>query len=68
MMRWVVAVDGDREAEPDPGDGGVHADHLAALSTSGPPELPGLSAASVWITLSITARRPARRWQRPPER
>ena len=36
------------------------------LVTSGPPELPGLSAASVWITCSI--KRPVARAQRPPER
>ena len=35
-------------------------------STSGPPELPGLSAASVWMTLSI--RRPGLRAQRAAER
>jgi len=36
----------------------------AAAVTSGPPELPGLSAASVWITLSIS--RPERvRSERP---
>ncbi len=35
-----------------------------AALTSGPPELPGLSAASVWITLSIS--RPERvRSERP---
>ena len=34
--------------------------------TSGPPELPGLSAASVWITSSI--RRPVLRAQRTAER
>ena len=35
-----------------------------AAVTSGPPELPGLSAASVWITLSIS--RPERvRKERP---
>ena len=35
-------------------------------STSGPPELPGFSAASVWMTSSM--RRPVLRAQRAPER
>jgi hypothetical protein len=35
-----------------------------ALETSGPPELPGLSAASVWITSSIS-RPPTERSERP---
>jgi hypothetical protein len=30
-------------------DGGVHADDWPVMSTSGPPELPGLMAASVWM-------------------
>ena len=38
----------------------------ACESASAPPELPGLSAASVWITLSTT--RPARNGQRAAER
>ena len=37
-----------------------------ALVTSGPPELPGLSAASVWMTCSI--RRPVRARSDPAER
>ena len=32
----------------------VHPDDLAARLTSGPPELPGLRAASVWMTSSIS--------------
>ena len=48
-------------------DRGVHADDRAArLVTSGPPELPGFSAASVWMTWSIS--RPDARAQRPAER
>ena len=35
------------------------------LSTSGPPELPGLRAASVWMMLSIS--RPRARAERPAE-
>ena len=45
-------VDRHRQAEPDPGDRGVDPDDPAAESASAPPELPGLSAASVWITFS----------------
>ena len=37
-----------------------------AAVTSGPPEFPGLSAASVWMTLSIS--RPGARAQRAAER
>ena len=48
---------GDRKADAlrAHDDRGVDADDLAVrASTSGPPELPGLSAASVWITSSIS--------------
>jgi len=37
-------------------DGGVDADHAPEESRSGPPELPGLIAASVWITSWIWLR------------
>ena len=46
-------VDRHREPEAHARDRGVDADDRSALVTSAPPELPGLSAASVWITLSI---------------
>ena len=51
-------VRGDREADAlgAADDRGVDADHLAARGRrAAPPELPGLSAASVWITSSIEA-------------
>ena len=46
-------VDRDRQAEADAGDRGVDADDSPGPSTSAPPELPGFSAASVWMTSSI---------------
>ena len=42
----------DGKAEAHPGHGGVDAHQAAWLSASAPPELPGLRAASVWITSS----------------
>ena len=42
--------DGDGEPDrPVAGGHAVDADHLPAMLTSGPPELPGLMAASVWM-------------------
>ena len=59
-----VAGDGEAAALRRQDDRGVDADHLAARVTSGPPELPGLSAASVWMMSSIS--RPERaRSERP---
>ena len=50
-----VAHEVDLDREPDVlrlvVAGGVDADDRPCMSTSGPPELPGLIAASVWITL-----------------
>jgi hypothetical protein len=45
-----------REPQPTPGHRRVDPDHRARESASAPPELPGLSAASVWITSSTTRR------------
>jgi hypothetical protein len=49
------AGDVDRDGEADAvavgGDRGVDADDVAVASSSGPPELPGLIAASVWMRL-----------------
>ena len=53
MMPPRGGVDRHREAEPHTRDRSVHADHGAARWASAPPELPGLSAASVWITSSM---------------
>ena len=49
-------VHGDREADAlrAGDDRGVHADDAAVASTSGPPELPGLIAASVWMRPRIS--------------
>ena len=54
-------VDRDGQAQAHARHGGVDADHVAPASTSGPPELPGLRAASVWITSSISAGRARQR-------
>ena len=47
-------VDRDGQPEADPGDRGVDPDQRPRESASAPPELPGLSAASVWMTFSIS--------------
>ena len=51
-------IDGNGKAQPlrRQDRGGIDAYYFAGEFTSGPPELPGFSAASVWITSSI--RRP----------
>ena len=55
MTRVAVLMrHGERDALAAENHRRVDADHLAALVTSGPPELPGLSAASVWIRFSIS--------------
>ena len=54
-------VDRHGEAEPDAGDGGVDPDDRPLPSTSAPPELPGLSAASVCTTFSTRRCGPPRR-------
>ena len=47
-----AVVDRDGEPEAYARDGSVDPDQAAFPSASAPPELPGLSAASVWITFS----------------
>ena len=64
MIRWVVAVTGTARPRPTPATAVLTPTTRPRLSASAPPELPGLSAASVWITLSITrARAPGARRQ-----
>ena len=62
MMRAGGGVDRHGQAEPDAGHRGVDADDLRPVeSARAPPELPGLRAASVWMTSSISrVRRPSR--------
>ena len=67
LDRFGNGVRGDREADARAprlraldarrvaGDLGVDADHFALSLSSGPPELPGFSAASVWIAPVIFA-------------
>ena len=54
MIRWVVALIGTASPSPTPATAVLTPITLPRPSASAPPELPGLSAASVWITLSIT--------------
>ena len=54
MIRRVAASIGTARPSPIAGDGRVDADDAAAESASAPPELPGLSAASVWMTFSTS--------------
>ncbi len=61
-----------READPDAAarlrrDLGVDADHAPLASSSGPPELPGLIGASVWMTESIWNPSGAWMWRPVPE-
>ena len=55
-----VAGDGKADSLRGGNDRRVDADHPPARSTSGPPELPGFRAASVWITLSTSRPAPVR--------
>src|SRR5262245_34537583 len=57
MILRVVALTGTARPRPTPATAVLIPTTLAWLSASAPPELPGFSAASVWITSSI--RRPA---------
>ena len=56
MIRRVVALTGTAIPRPTPATAVLMPTTRAWLSASAPPELPGLSAASVWMTSSI--RRP----------
>src|SRR3954447_2603110 len=79
-MPRVAALIGTAKPSPTPATAVLIPTTLPRPSTSAPPELPGLSAASVWITSSITRRtgpsptgrarahRPARARQRAPQR
>ena len=69
MIRWVVALTGTARPSPTPATAVLTPTTRPRPSASAPPELPGLSAASVWITLSITRDAAAARGrQRAPER
>ena len=62
-------VDGDGQAEADPATAVLIPTTLPRPSTSAPPELPGLSAASVWMTSSMMrVAPPGAGGQRPAER
>ena len=58
MIRRVVALIGTASPSPTPATAVLMPTTRPVASASAPPELPGLSAASVWMTSSIT--RPAR--------
>src|SRR5680860_1217017 len=58
MIRWVVSLMGTANPTPIPATAVLTPTTRPELSASAPPLLPGLSAASVWITSSTT--RPAR--------
>ena len=69
MIRWVVALTGTARPRPTPATAVLMPTTRPRPSASAPPELPGLSAASVWITLSITRTpRPGPRRQGAAER
>ena len=69
MIRRVVAETGTASPRPTPATAVLTPTTRPRPSASAPPELPGLSAASVWITLSITrTARAGPRGQRPAER
>ena len=53
MIRWVVALMGTAMPRPIPATAVLIPTTRPRLSASAPPELPGLSAASVWMTSSI---------------
>src|SRR5262249_59532774 len=57
MILRVVALTGTARPRPTPATAVLMPTTLALLSASAPPELPGFSAASVWITSSTS--RPA---------
>ena len=48
----MVALSGTANPRPNPATAVLMPTTRARLSASAPPELPGLSAASVWMTLS----------------
>jgi hypothetical protein len=54
MIRWVVALIGTASPRPIPATAVLSPTSRPRQSTSAPPELPGLSAASVWMTFSTT--------------
>src|ERR1022692_2699559 len=54
MMRSVVALTGTARPRPTPASAVLMPTTRPAESASAPPELPGLRAASVWMTSSIT--------------
>src|SRR2546423_410620 len=51
---WVTGLTGTARPRPTPATAVLTPIRRARPSTRAPPELPGLSAASVWMTLSIT--------------
>ena len=68
-IRRVVALIGIARPSPTPATAVLIPTTRPLPSTSAPPELPGFSAASVWITSSIDARgAPVARGQRAAER
>jgi hypothetical protein len=66
ITRCVAALIGTARPRPTPATAVLMPTTRPRLSASAPPELPGLSAASVWITLSMM--RPARRERAGRER
>ena len=60
MIFLVVALTGTARPRPTPATAVLMPTTRASASASAPPELPGLSAASVWITSSITRPRAGR--------
>ena len=54
MIRLVVAFIGTARPSPTPATAVLMPTTRPEASASAPPELPGLSAASVWITSSIS--------------
>src|ERR687894_654683 len=59
MTRWVASLIGTARPRPTPATAVLMPITRPRESASAPPELPGLSAASVWMTLSMM--RPPRR-------
>ena len=60
MIARVAALIGTASPSPMPASAVLIPTTREALSTSAPPELPGFSAASVWITSSTIRRGPPR--------
>src|SRR5581483_723790 len=68
-IRRVVSLIGTASPSPTPATAVLIPTTRPTPSARAPPELPGFSAASVWITLStIRVVEPGARRQRPPER